>query len=528
MSRLDTLRTRDAIGLARGASGQVIEELQAYLRQFGYLRIAPEQVPYVPISKAIAPEAQTGVFDEATAQALASFQRFNGLPVTGVLDEATLAKINAPRCGFPDLPNVQGVSSYAVHGNRWTSTNITYGFDNFCADIPQAQVRAAIVEAFSLWSRITPLTFSEVSSNPDIRISFVAGDHGDGFPFDGAGSVLAHAYYPPPNGGDIAGDAHFDEDESWTVAIPVPAGTFDLVSVAAHEFGHSLGLMHSSIQGALMYPFYNGAHRFLDQDDISGIQSIYGSLAPTGRGEFYTTEGGAIQSLGVHTNWRSTWALIVPGNFGGSSHTDLLFYDRVAGEGEFYATDGNGGINLLKKHSGWRRSWDFIIPGNFGGSGHTDLLFYDRTTGEAEFYTTDGSGGMSLLKSYSGWRQTWDLIIPGNFGGSSHTDLLFYDRGAGEGEFYATNGSGDMSLLKRNGGWRTTWSDIVPGNFGGSSHTDLLFYDRGAGEGEFYATNGSGDMSLLKKNGGWRTTWSDIVPGDFGRSARTDLLFYQR
>ena len=45
--------------------------------------------------------------------------------------------------------------------------------------------------------------------------------------------------------------------------------------------------------------------------------------------------------------------------------------------GECYTTDGSGNISLLNAHTGWRKSWGLIIPGNFGGSSHTDLLFYD-------------------------------------------------------------------------------------------------------------------------------------------------------
>jgi len=57
------------------------------------------------------------------------------------------------------------------------------------------------------------------------------------------------------------------------------AGKVSFYAVAAHEFGHSLGLSHSSVQGAIMFPYYQhlGDNYTLSSDDITGIQAIYGN-----------------------------------------------------------------------------------------------------------------------------------------------------------------------------------------------------------------------------------------------------------
>ena len=126
-----------------------------------------------------------------------------------------------------------------------------------------------------------------------------------------------------------------------------------------------------------------------------------------------------------------------------------------------------------------KKTYDLIVPGKFSDSPFTDLLFYDRESGTGEFYTTDGKGNISILQGYAGkWQKSWDMIIPGNFTPGPHTDLLFYDRTDKAGYFHATDGNGNISNLNKIEG---VWSKVIPGSFGvRSEFTDLFLYDPSA------------------------------------------------
>ena len=95
--------------------------------------------------------------------------------------------------------------------------------------------------------------------------------------------------------------------------------------------------------------------------------------------------------------------------------------------GEFYATNGQGGISQLAIHTNWRSSWTQIIPGNFGGNGFTDLLFYDAAANTGEFYTTNGRGGITLAEdlhrlALARGRQ----IVPGEFASETNCMVVHF------------------------------------------------------------------------------------------------------
>lgn len=178
---------------------------------------------------------------------------------------------------YDDLPSPlnesAAISEYRAI-SKWDNLEISYVFENGTDQLNGDLERDLIRRAFALWSDQTPLTFTEVtnSSEADILVAWAIRDHGDGDPFDGPGDVLAHASFPNPYDNSQV-ILHFDDEERW---VDSETRNVDLLTVAAHEIGHTLGLGHSGDPNALMFASYSGPRRFLGDDDIEGVQAIYG------------------------------------------------------------------------------------------------------------------------------------------------------------------------------------------------------------------------------------------------------------
>lgn len=241
-------------------------EAMLFLEKYGYLG---ESTGYRSGAAAI-------ISQETVSEALLEFQRFAGINQTGELDNATLTMMNAPRCGVKDkIGHSTSIrrKRYALQGSKWGKTSLTYKVSKYPTRLKdRLRTEKEIARAFKVWSDVTSLTFQEKKrGRVNIDIRFEEGDHGDGDPFDGPGKTLAHAFFP-----QFGGDAHFDDEEKWTISERY--GT-NLFQVAAHEFGHSLGLAHSDNQKALMAPYYRKYEPSfeLHSDDVRAMQALYGS-----------------------------------------------------------------------------------------------------------------------------------------------------------------------------------------------------------------------------------------------------------
>ncbi len=178
---------------------------------------------------------------------------------------------------LPPAPGSDSISLPAAYvlAVAWPHSSVTYAILNCPRSLDCEAARTAVRQAAAAWDDASGLTLTEVSGNADIRISWVTGDHGDGFPLDGPGGDLGHTFFPAPALGSLAGDIHLDDDEIWVVGPADEPGEVDLMTTILHELGHALGLDHSWDPYALMWPLYTGI-RGLAPDDVAGIQQLYG------------------------------------------------------------------------------------------------------------------------------------------------------------------------------------------------------------------------------------------------------------
>lgn len=535
-------------GAVHGDEGAEVQRLQRYLKKFGYLQ-APEEESFADLRRSVrVPRAQEGTFDDGTLAGLRRFQQFAGLPVTGELDEATVAQMTVPRCGFPDVPaggrtgagagvtgdTPAGTSApFTVIGCKWPTTNLRYRFQNFTGDVTEAQARGAITAAFRLWSQAAPLTFTE-NATAEIVISFAAGD--------GPGGTLAFAFYPPPCGGGSAGDAQFDEGETWTVALPVPAGGIDLVSVAAHEFGHSLGLAHSSVPNSLMNPFYT-LRRYLSADDTLGIQTLYGARVRAVPGWFGSEDQGAdIAIADISGNGRPDLVVFHVDNPGGENHG----YYRIGWNLDRYG-NVTGGWSPIMAVPGWFGAEDQgagIAIADVNGTGRPDLVVFhvDNPSGDNHGYyrigcdldtsgkVTAGWTSIKPVPGWFGWENQGAAVALWDINSNGRKDLVVFhlDNPVGDNHGYyrvgwnldgggnVTGGWSAVKAVPNWFGWENQGAGIAIADINGNGRPDLLVFhlDNPGGENHGYYRIGWNLSTAGDVTGGWGPITA--LPGWFG------------
>ncbi len=174
---------------------------------------------------------------------------------------------------------------------------LTYTVSNAPSSLSQVEVDAAIQTALDAWASVVDITFTKVDQTglrDSIDIEFTN--------IDGGGGTLAQAYFPDDVNPDrIAGDIQFDSSDIWEVGNSLGNQAFDLVWVAAHEIGHSLGLDHLADVGSVLQPFVSPNQQFrgLDASDISEALGLYAAAVAGDLDETTTIEDAPVDESPV-------------------------------------------------------------------------------------------------------------------------------------------------------------------------------------------------------------------------------------
>jgi hypothetical protein len=215
---------------------------------------------------------------------------------------------------------IPGLQAYVTTGRSWAGNVVTYYVNTSNSHVSGSALVSAVQQAAAVWSQQTlaniQLSYAGTTSGSSLTLNY----RNEVFLRNQSSSAVASTYWWSDGTGRIldfdtalyGGSTQFYAGSGCTGGVYVE-------NVMVHEFGHGLGLAHTSVGGATMYPSMSGycdrTQLTLEADDIAGIESIYPS-------------GSTSQKPTAPTSLAAATA--------GTANLTLTWTDRSSNESGFY------------------------------------------------------------------------------------------------------------------------------------------------------------------------------------------------
>ena len=166
---------------------------------------------------------------------------------------------------------------------RWATTPVTvrvYNVGNSTITDGDGGV-TAVVGAIRAWGIISSSTTSSAAVRGSAPATIMLNSNGGGLCTGGCLAATLTGYYISQTGDDRIYDADVYTNTSqplYSSRESGCSGEYDIDGIMTHEVGHVIGIGHSSVSGATMYPSVSACNigpRSLAADDIAARDDLY-------------------------------------------------------------------------------------------------------------------------------------------------------------------------------------------------------------------------------------------------------------
>jgi len=172
------------------------------------------------------------------------------------------------------------LKGYETNGHAWGANQVLYYVNPNSRWLSASALVSAIQTGAQAWSSQSLANIQLVYAGSTNGSSLALNNKNEVFMRNDSNGYVGETYWWYDGSGHLVdADVVFHEGGYQFYTGSGCSGGVYLEDVAVHEFGHALGLAHSSVGGATMQPsmpaYCDMTQMSLESDDISGIESLY-------------------------------------------------------------------------------------------------------------------------------------------------------------------------------------------------------------------------------------------------------------